>query len=290
MTTGSLIIEQAADVSHTLPDIPRPHVDAMNPLILLERAVEKGMDPAQLKALVDLHEGWRAARAKESFAFAMNAVQAEMPCIVRDAQNTQTNSRYVRMETVTHKGKEIYTRHGFSLSFSEDESGIEKFKRIVCLVRHVDGHSERHWIDLPLDGFGAKGNAIGSMNPVQAAISTGSYGQRVLTCRVFNITVADTDLDGQAPNPPADPDAPRAAPRARRVDADAEAKATIARVTEISRLWKAKNPEPTGDVAAWSARYKQWVMKVCDRVFNPQKPAEWTCDDMAICERELVNQ
>lgn len=92
-------------------------------------------------------------------------------------------------------------------------------------------------------------------------------------------------------NPPADPDAPRAAPRAKRVDADAEAKATIARVTEISRLWKAKNPEPTGDVAAWSTRYKQWVMKVCDRVFNPQKPAEWTVDNMAICERELgINQ
>lgn len=282
MSDQSLIIddELAADVSHTGPDRPQlpATTEALNPLILLQQAVEKGMDPGQLKALVDLQEQWRAARAKEAFAAAMNAVQIEMPCIVRDAHNEQTKSRYARMETVTHQAKACYTSHGFSLSFSEEESSIEKFKRIVCLVRHVEGHSERHWIDLPLDGFSAKGNPIGAMNPVQAAISTGTYGQRVLTCRVFNITIADSDLDGQAPNPAADGSAPKAPPRGGHAGPTAE------QLRELVLAWQAKNPEPSGDKAVWSAKYKQWVMATCDRVFNPQKAHEWTVADYEKCK------
>lgn len=274
----------AADVSQTVPDEPRPlAVRPADPFALLVQAVDKGMDPAQLKALVDLQEQWRAARAREAFAAAMNSVQVEMPCIVRDAENDQTKSRYVRMETVTHQAKAIYTRHGFSLSFSEDESGIEKFKRIVCLVRHVDGHSERHWIDLPLDGFSAKGNPIGAMNPVQAAISTGSYGQRVLTCRVFNITIANTDLDGAplAANPAHDNAAPQARPRATRDTSLRQ------RIERIGQLWRANNPRADGDRSAWSADYKQWVMRVCDRVFNAAQEAQWTASDCAKCEADL---
>lgn len=280
MSAQSLIVDEPAELRH----------EPMNPLMLIERAVDKGMDPAQLKALVDLHEQWKAARAKEAFAADMNAVQSEMPCIVRDAQNTQTKSNYIRLETLTHKAKPIYTAHGFSLSFSETESTRPNWHRITCTIRHVAGYSEQHWIDLPTDGVGPKGNAIGGMNAVQGAISTGSYGQRVLTCRVFNITIADTDLDGQRiayDNPAPNEHAPKAPPRAARQDTPG----IVDRVKAIAAAWKEAHPNAYGDdeagKATWSADYKRWVMKVCDRVFNPQKPLEWYSLDLVTCEREL---
>ena len=60
------------------------------------------------------------------------------------------------------------------------------------------------------------GNAIGSMNRVQAAVSTGSYAQRYLFARIFNLVIADTDLDGRPPaneNPMMRPDAPQVGAR-----------------------------------------------------------------------------
>lgn len=268
----------------TAPEGPRAisTAEAMNPLMLLQQAVDRGMSPDQLKALVDLHEQWRAARAKEAFNAAMTAVQIEMPCIVRDAQNTQTKSTYVRLETVTHQAKPVYTRHGFALSFSEDRADRENWKRIVCDITHIQGHSERRWIDLPVDGIGAKGNAIGAMNPVQGAVSTGSYGQRVLTCRIFNITIADSDLDGQSPNPVADASAPKARPRGKR-EQSPEPIVTSAQLGHISSEWKTKNPEPFGDVQKQRASFAEWVKRTCGRDFDPIKPAQWLVSDYHAC-------
>lgn len=289
--TQELVFDQAES---QVPDQPRAlataPADALNPLMLLQQAVERGMDPGQLKALVDLQEQWRAARAKEAFAAAMNAVQAELPCIVRDAHNEQTKSSYVRFETITHLAKPIYTRHGFSLSFSEDSSDKpamgngQPWKRIVCLVRHNEGHSERHWIDLPCDGIGPKGNAIGGMNAVQGAVSSGSYGQRVLTCRIFNITIADTDLDGNAPNPPADPNAPTARPRGKRDEPPAVTKEQCG---ALLIYWRAKNPEPSGDTKVWNERFYAWAEQTVGHQFDAKKSTEWTADDFHACCRSL---
>lgn len=255
--------------------------EATNPLMLLQQAVDRGMSPEQLKQLVDLNEQWRAARAREAFNAAMNAVQIEMPCIVRDAQNSQTKSTYVRLETVNHQAKPIYTRHGFALSFSEDKADRENWKRTVCDVSHIQGHTERRWIELPVDGVGAKGNAIGAMNPVQAAISTGSYGQRVLTCRIFNITIADSDLDGQTPNPEADGNAPKAQPRAQRQQPPAPQAVTGDQCAELLAAYLAIHKQGT------KGEFFAFVCRTAGRQFDAQYSKNWTAEDYAAVDREL---
>lgn len=288
-----VIDQQAADVSHVEPDERRQvAVRPTDPFALLVQAVDKGMDPAQLKALVDLQEQWRAARAKEAFAAAMNLVQAEMPCIVRDASNSQTKSTYVKLETIMHGAKPVYIKHGFSLSFSEDQSDKPNNKRIVCLVRHNEGHSERHWIDLPIDGVGAKGNAIGAMNPVQGSVSTGSYGQRVLVCRVFAITVADTDLDGNPPephrNPSPDYSAPQAPPRGQRQQPQQECEVTRDQMATVAATWKARNPDPDGNLVRQGASLATWVVETCGRgMWRPSRQPEWRYSDYVACCRAL---
>jgi hypothetical protein len=259
---------------------------ATNPLMLLERAVEKGMSPEQLRALVDLHEQWRAARAREAFMAALNSCQAEMPVMVRDGENKHTQSRYAKLDGIVHAAKPIYTSNGFALSFSEDDSKKEGFKRIVCDIVHREGHSERRWLDLPIDGTGAKGGKS-SMNEVQGCISTGSYGQRVLLCRIFNITIADTDLDGQTlhPNPAPDPAAPQEQPRAKRTAKEGQSPTDITenQLAHLVANWKSQNPDPDGNLVRQSAVYKDWVIRVTERTFNPRLLSMWRKPDYAKC-------
>lgn len=261
--------------------------EAMSPLALLASAVKSGLDAGQLKQLVDLQEQCRAARAKEAFSLAMNQCQAEMPCIVRESENKQTKSSYAKLEHIISQTKPVLSRHGFSLSFSEDECPRPEWKRTVCLVRHVEGHSERHFIDLPVDGIGAKGNAIGAMNPVQGAISTGTYAQRILHCRIFDLTIADTDLDGNRPahpNPEQGNQHSKPAPRGQRNQPEPPpTEVSEQQLAHLVAHWKAKNPDPDGNLVRQGAAYKEWAMGVCDHIFNPRKVGDWTKADYERC-------
>lgn len=270
---SELVVEEPCE-SRTLA------VASLNPLMLIERAIERGIAPDQLKSLVDLQEQWAAAQAKSAYARAMTDAQSEMPVVVRDAENEHTRSRYARLETVTRLAKPVYTKHGFALSFSESESPKPTMKRIVCKVSHREGHAELHWIELPIDGTGAKGGKS-SMNEVQGCISTNSYGHRVLTCNVFNITIADTDLDGEAPNPNVDSNAPKARPRNQRP----QPAVSQQQLDHIKRNWLANNKDPDGNVERMRDAFATWARTTTQRTveFDPTKSAQWTLEDYHAC-------
>lgn len=258
----------------------------MNPLQLIERAVERGLDTEQLKALVDLQERWNANRAREEFAAAMNTCQQELPLIVKDANNAQTKSAYVRMETVQHLAKPVISKHGFSLSFGESDCPTADMKRTICDVRHSAGHCEQYHLDLPLDGVGAKGNAIGAMNRVQAAVSTGTYAQRYLTCRIFNITIAETDRDGAQlhANPGHREDAPKAAPRGQRQTPAANTMGVaMPDVSQIATTWKRDNKSLAEDKKAFA----DWVRDTTGREFDCRSLSAWTKPDVKKCQSAL---
>ena len=149
----------------TIPDGPAATVVAQpldTPLSILSLAISKGCDPDALDKLLALQERWEANQARKLFAEAMHECQQEMPRILRDKENSQTRSRYATLERVQERSQPIYSAHGFSLSYGEADCTREGWKRTVCDVRHVGGHCERYHLDLPLDGFSAKGTAIGA--------------------------------------------------------------------------------------------------------------------------------
>ena len=173
----------------------QPIVRQADPLGLIAMAIEKGMDPDRMTKLYDLHERHEKDKSLKAYQRAMNACQEEMPAILKDKQNLHTKSKYPDLGAIIHKIKPVYTKHGFSLSFHEGETPKAGFLRCICDVMHVDGHREMKWMDLPIDGTGAKGGAT-AMNPLQGVGSTHTYGERYLTCKIFNLPVAETDLDG----------------------------------------------------------------------------------------------
>jgi ERF superfamily len=166
------------------------------PMDMVRLAIDRGVSPDHLGKLLDLAEHAEQTEAKRLFYQDMVSVHAEVPILVCDAVNAQTKSVYPQLETIIRQCKPIWTKYGFSLSFSQQEAKLPEEIRVRCLVRHRAGHSEEHWIDLPRDGIGPNGKPT-SMNAVQGVVSSHSYGHRVLTVNIFDIPIGNTDKDGQ---------------------------------------------------------------------------------------------
>lgn len=173
---------------------PAPVVVASNPMQLIQSAIDANMGPEQLGKFLDLQERWEASRAREAFAVAMMAAQAEMPVVVKDKTNTHTNSRYASLETVQRNIKGVALKHGLSVSFGEEDCPRAGWVRVVASVRHVSGHVEKYHRDGPVDNVGAKGSP--TKTELHGVASTGTYMTRHLLFGIFNITVADEDNDG----------------------------------------------------------------------------------------------
>lgn len=156
------------------------------------------------------HKEMVARDAEVAFNDSMSACQSEMPQVERDAENEQTHSWYTRLETLSDAAVPVYTKHGFSLSFDEEDSPKEGHIRVVCYCSHKAGHTRKYRGDVPLDIAGIKGNV--NKTPTHAFGSTKSYGRRYLTLDIFNIVMKGEDDDGNAGGGP-DPNKDRHSPR-----------------------------------------------------------------------------
>lgn len=171
-----------------------------NPLTLIQQAIGQGIDPERLGKLMDLQERWERNKAIQAYSQAMNECQKEMPIVVKDRKNEHTRSKYATLEAVSHAIKPVYTGHGFSISFDEAECTVAESIKVTATLRHSGGHSEQFSTIIPLDGAGIKGNA--NKTATQGKGSTLTYARRYLTLMIFNIAVADEDLDGNSENTP----------------------------------------------------------------------------------------
>lgn len=161
------------------------------PMQLIDNAVAKGVDTEQLEKLLALQERWEANEARKQYSSSMVTVQSEIPTIVKNLRNTQTNSNYVALDRVISQTKDIYTKHGFSIVFHEGETGKEGFVRICADVIHRSGHKEQYHYDAPMEGKGIKGNV--NMTATHGKASSTSYARRYLMCMIFNIPTGDDD-------------------------------------------------------------------------------------------------
>ena len=164
---------------------------------IIERAArDPNVDIDKMQRLMEMREREMARLAQVEFNKAMKEAQAEMPQVVRDADNDQTRSRYARYETISEAIQPIVTKHGFSLTFSEGDSSKENHIRVLCEVMHDAGHVKQYHADIPFDNVGMKGNA--NKTNTHAYGSTKSYGKRYLKCDIFDVALKNEDDDGNA--------------------------------------------------------------------------------------------
>jgi hypothetical protein len=170
---------------------------APTPMALIQTALAQNIDADKLEKLLDLQERWNKDRAIEAYSEAMNACQQELPLVFRDRTNSHTKAKYATLESLQEPIKPVYLKHGFSLSHGTADSPLANHYRCICDVTHRGGHTKQYFLDLPADDRGINGST--NKTPVQAIGSTLTYGQRYLEQRIFNVTIAGQDNDGNRP-------------------------------------------------------------------------------------------
>ena len=170
-------------------------------LSLIQQALsDPNVNPDKLREMLVFVQELEADKALKAFNSAMHAAQSEMPVVVRDAKNTHTKSRYVRLETVAKAIKPVYIKHGFSISFGEEPCDRPDYILIIATVGHIGNHIKTFRRFGPIDDKGPQGADV--KTKLHGCQSTMSYMQRNLLCSIFGVTVADDDNDGNTDAPP----------------------------------------------------------------------------------------
>ncbi len=168
-----------------------PVVPADPMLAMIQHVVENGGDVEKLRELLTLKREFDADMARKAFHEAFAACQAEIPAVLKNKSNQQTNSRYADLAAIEAVAAPIIARHGLAVRFFPVKSEVSEHYGVDCIVSHRQGHSEQYHADVPADGTGLKGNA--NKTATHAFGSTMSYGRRYLLCMIFNIATTDDD-------------------------------------------------------------------------------------------------
>lgn len=164
---------------------------------MIERAArDPNVDIDKMERLLAMQERVLSRGAEQEFNNAMAVAQAEMRPVAADSNNPQTRSRYASYFALDKALREIYTKHGFALSFNTSEGAAESYVRVVCVVSHRAGHSRTYHVDMPADGKGAKGGDV--MTKTHATGAAVSYGSRYLLKMIFNVAIGEDDDDGNS--------------------------------------------------------------------------------------------
>ena len=127
-------------------------------LTTIERLASRpDIDPVKIQQFMDMQERILDRNANQAFNIDMVKAQAGMPIVPLDATNEQTRSKYSLYKTILKHTKPIYTKHGFSVSFYEEDAKRDDEIRVCADVMHCEGHTIKRYIDMPIDDKGIKG-------------------------------------------------------------------------------------------------------------------------------------
>lgn len=161
-----------------------PAVVNATPMSMLASAVQRGMDVATIKDLMDLQERWEKNEARKAYAEAKAAFKANPPTVYKDKQNVQYGSMYTTIGNLVNTVNAALSPHGLDASWDIDQSaGI----KVTCILTHRAGHSERVSMSGPPDDSGKK-------NPLQQIKSTVTY----LKIATFEAVTGIASSDGAA--------------------------------------------------------------------------------------------
>jgi hypothetical protein len=167
-----------------------PEPTELNPIQLLQVAVQKGVDTEQLKQLMDLQREWKTERAREAFHHAMNGFRAEAISIVKTKQVSFKDTKYkhATLADIVTASVPALSKHGLSHRWETKQEG--NAITVACVVTHELGHSAQTSLTAQPDNSGSK-------NSIQAIGSTVSYLQRYTFMAITGLAAKDQDDDGR---------------------------------------------------------------------------------------------
>lgn len=166
----------------------------VSPMSVLREAVQQGANVETLERIFAMQRQMLAYDAEVAFNAALARVQAQVTRIGADATNPQTRSKYATYAALDRALRPLYSKEGFSLSFTTGPQTIPDTIHLVCHLSHKQGHTRLYEIDMPNDGKGAKGGDV--MTKTHATGAASSYGMRYLLKMIFNVAIGEDDRDG----------------------------------------------------------------------------------------------
>lgn len=175
-------------------DEQKPVAVAQNPLAMVADAVQRGTDPATIKALMDLAERYEANEARKAFVAALTAFKNDPPEIFKTKNvafgGGKAAYKHATLSDVSSIIGAALAKVGISHRWETEQLDGGQI-RVTCTLTHTLGHSER----TPLQ---ASPDASGSKNSIQAVGSTVTYLQRYTLLSATGMAVSDgTDDDGR---------------------------------------------------------------------------------------------
>jgi len=158
---------------------------------LIDKLLSHDVDLDKVDRVIEMQRDWEMREAEKAFAEAHAAAEAEMHTVTTDANNPQTKSNYATLAQVDRIARPIYTKFGFSISFTTEQSGTPGEIMVVGTLSHRLGASRRYQIPVPIVTRGIQGREM--MNATHATMSAISYGRRNIVLMMFNLAVGDDD-------------------------------------------------------------------------------------------------
>lgn len=166
-----------ANGSHTaIQPVAKP-----DPMVLLQAAIEKGLDPDQLGKLMDLQERYERNVAETAFANALRAFQAECPPIgkLRKADRF----KYAAFEDIMRIVSPLLAKHGITIAF--DSKCAENMLSVTVRLR-VGSYFEDRTFSTPVPV------SLKVSEPQQYGAAM-SYAKRYAVTGALGLVMADED-------------------------------------------------------------------------------------------------
>jgi len=167
----------------------------LNPLMVLNKAIEGKVDLDQLQKLMDLYERWQGGIAKKEFIQALSDFQADCPIIEKSSKaefNGKTQYKYATLGTIIDTIKKVLQQNGLSYRWETEEK--DNKISITCILTHIGGYEAKNTMSAVADTSGSK-------NSIQSYGSSVTYLQRYTLIGSLGIGSADTDDEGSSVKP-----------------------------------------------------------------------------------------
>lgn len=162
---------------------------------LLRAAVEHGLPVETLERLQALHERVSDRAAATEFARELAAFQEECPPIAKTStanvvtlKGARYSYTYAALDTIARTVRPLLAKRGFSYTW-DSEIRDKVLLHCVCILRHVNGHSERANFQAPVE-------SSAGMSEQQKHASALTYARRQSLVQVLGLTTTEPDTDG----------------------------------------------------------------------------------------------
>lgn len=184
--------------SSTAPEVAQlPQPAQLNPIQLVQIAIERGVGVDQLKELMTLQREWKADQARSAFVAALTAFRAEPLRVGKDKHVRYVSKRtgdvteynHATLAQVCDAVVIALSKHGLAHRWETKQEG--QLISVACVLSHAMGHSERVSLSAPADDSGGK-------NTIQAVGSTVTYLQRYTLMAITGLAAKDQDDDARS--------------------------------------------------------------------------------------------